>query len=201
MLVNYNPALQLTVYGEQAQLPGIGRVWLDTDSPGFHTLLPRRVQMPYEFEGPNKGRMSKRQYDAIMELLNTGKLPESLLARVRPESDIKEFYEHNIAFTNKKCVKVGKPIIESSQIDKPWYVCVNLPKLKIFNGTTITDADKTKYNLIEGEQVIPNTCLTYYRSQGQTFNKPGCIYQCAHKFATPNHLYVALSRWKDLDQF
>jgi hypothetical protein len=201
VLVNNNPAVELTVYGEQAQLPGIGRVWLDTDSPGFHTLLPRRVQMPYKFEGPNEGRMSQRQYDAIMELLNTGKLPESLLARVRPESDIKEFYEHNIAFTNKKCVKVGKPIIESAQIDKPWYVCVNLPKLKIFNGTTITDADKILYNLIEGEQVIPNTCLTYYRSQGQTFNKPGCIYQSDHKFATLNHLYVALSRWRDLDQF
>ena len=201
VLVNNNPALELTVYGEQAQLPGIGRVWLDVDSPGFRTLLPYRVQMPYTFEGPNKGRMSKRQYDAIMELLSTGMLPESLLARVRRKSDIKESYEHNIAFTNAKCVEVGKRVIEHVQIDKPWYVCVNLPKFKIFNGTTITDVEKTKYNLIEGEQVIPNTCLTYYRSQGQTFRKPGCIYQCDFKYATLNHLYVALSRWQDLDQF
>lgn len=67
VLVNNNPLMRTTVYGEQAQLPGIDRVWLDVDSPGLLTLLPQREQMPYEFEGPNKGRMSKRQYDAIME--------------------------------------------------------------------------------------------------------------------------------------
>lgn len=67
LLVNNNPLMRTTVYGEQAQLPGIDQVWLDVDSPGLLTLLPQREQMPYEFEGPNKGRMSKRQYDAIME--------------------------------------------------------------------------------------------------------------------------------------
>ncbi len=205
-LVDASPGCVVQCFGDDRQCHSANKVQQDINSPGWLTLFPNRKTIEYQFEGPRKGRMDKAQHDANVELVTTRKMNEAFLRRVTRDP-IKPT-RRSLAFTNQMCAKIDATLPAELRDPKPWIVIKASQATGLVKGMRITDEEKNQLKMrsfaetqnIATCDVVPYSCMTFDRVQGETIDEAINVYELDHGAISLNQAYVGLSRNRNLEQ-